>query len=268
VADAANRIATHYPGLAALNAANFLINRPLAPGTITSLYPVGNQFGPETKAFSDLSNPLPLPTQLGDIQVLVDDQVAPVYFVSPSQINFLMPMNAPANGTSEVQVMSKSSGQVLGIGPVSMNMASPALFTASSTGTGQVAALNQDPDPTCGKAPRCYVNSKTRPAARGSIISLYGTGQGFIQGAPPDGVPPQGPVATAQKPQVIIGTRFVGESDVQYSGLAPGLPGVWQINVRIPKFVAPGDSVIVAVVYDGIPSIDSRAIQTTIAVKE
>jgi uncharacterized protein (TIGR03437 family) len=58
------------------------------------------------------------------------------------------------------------------------------------------------------------------------------------------------------------------DADVLYSGLAPGLAGVWQIDVRIPEFVAPGDSVIVAVVYESVPSIDSQKMLTTIAVRQ
>ena len=268
VADAANRIAIYYPGLAALNGANFLADRPLAPGAIASVYPVGNQFGPEKKSFSDLTDPLPLPTLLGDTQVILNDQPVPLYFVSPTQINFLVPMSAPVTGSAELQIIRKSSGQVMAIGPVSMNAVSPALFTTSGTGNGQVLATNQDPDQKCGKAPTCYINSSTNPAARGSTISLYGTGEGYIPGAPPDGAISQTAVETPQKPKVIIGTRFVDDSDVQYSGLAPGLVGIWQINVTIPKIVAPGNSVPVAVVYGSMPSLEPQHILTTIAVKQ
>jgi uncharacterized protein (TIGR03437 family) len=37
-----------------------------------------------------------------------------------------------------------------------------------------------------------------------------------------------------------MGTAFVNDADVQFSGLAPQLVGVWQINVKVPQTVAPG----------------------------
>lgn len=263
VADGTNRVAIHFPGLAAINGAHFLANRALTPGVVASVYPLGNQFGSETKVFNELPNPVPLPTELADIQVLVDDRLAPLYFVSPGQINLMVPNAAPTSGTAEFQVVRKSTGQVLASGPVQMNVAAPALFTSAASGTGQVAALNEDNT----------VNSPTNRAARGSVIALFGTGQGPVAGAPPDGEPPSG-LVHADTPRVIIGSCFVDECgeagpQVQYSGLAPGLVGVWQINVRIPMATAPDAAVPVALLYKNIPSNggDPRRVDTTIAVK-
>lgn len=261
LADGSSRVAIHYPGMAAINGAHFLTGRALAPGMVASVFPLGSQLASETKAFSGSS----LPTELADTQVLVDDTPAPLYFVSPGQINLCVPANAPTSGTAEFQVVRKSTGQVLASGPVQMNVAAPALFTANATGNGQVMALNQD----------YSVNSSANPAARGSIISLYGTGQGVVAGAPADGEAPQGPVHTADLPRVIVGTCFVddcGESGqmVQYSGLAPGLVGVWQVNVKIPMATAPGGSVPIALLYKNIASTGGTParVSTTIAVKQ
>ena len=270
VADSTSRVAIYYPTLTAVNGAHFLANRPLTPGVVASVYPAGNRFGTETKVFTDLPNPLPLPTELADIQVLVNDTPAPLYFVSPQQINLFVPMNAPTSGTAEFQVLRKSTGQILGSGPVQMNVASPALFTANASGTGQAAALNQDNT----------VNSATNAAAPGTVVQFFGTGQGVVSGAPPDGDIPQGLVTTAEKPRVILGSCFIGEGtcggSVEYSGLAPGLVGVWQINIKLPDLVQPdpatGDfkRVPVIVYYKNIPSNggDPQRIHTTIAVKQ
>jgi uncharacterized protein (TIGR03437 family) len=248
VADAANRVALHYPGVAALNGANFVVGRALAPGAIASLYPLGIQFTQDTASFSQL----PLPRDLADLQVLVDDRPAPLFFVSPGQINFQVPMSTAQSGTVEVQVMRRSTGQTIAGGGLPMNVASPALFTAGSTGAGQVLAVNEDGTP----------NSKENPAKRGSVISLFGTGQGFIPNAPPDGEPAQGIIETPEKPRVIINTGFVEEADILYSGLAPGFVGLWQINVRIPMTVPPSSSVpngiLVVVLHKGIPSNNDR----------
>jgi uncharacterized protein (TIGR03437 family) len=53
---------------------------------------------------------------------------------------------------------------------------------------------------------------------------------------------------------VFINSDFVPDSDVQFSGLEAGFVGIWQIDVKVPANVPPGD-VIVYITYDGINSI-------------
>ncbi|MFN3323056.1 MAG: hypothetical protein ACK5AZ_06140 [Bryobacteraceae bacterium] len=256
IAEGINRVAIHYPGIALTNAANFL-QRPLSPGMIASLFPTGTKFADD----NHVAMALPLPTDLGDIQVLVNQQPVPLFFVGSGQINFLTPMNLPTSGEVEVEVVRKSIGQVLAAGRSTVDVASPALFTVTMNGTGQVAALNQDNS----------VNSASNPIARGQVIQMFGTGQGFVPGAPPDGHAPTGVTAAESRPDVFIGSRFVDPPDVQYWGLAPGLAGVWQINLRIPEFVLPGNEVLVLVRQRGIPSNNPQnpnQIRATIAVKQ
>jgi uncharacterized protein (TIGR03437 family) len=92
-----------------------------------------------------------------------------------------------------------------------------------------LAVINQDNS----------INDGTHPAKAGSIITLYGTGQGVVPNAPPDGTPATGQTPTLVNPRVFINTTEV-TSTVSYSGLAPTLVGVWQINVQVPKDVPPG----------------------------
>ena len=125
-----------------------------------------------------------------------------------------------------------------------IDAASPGLLTANGTGSGQVLATNQDRT----------INDAAHPAKAGAIISLFGTGQGLVDGMPSDGQPASTAVNTPQKPKVFINSDFVPDSDVEFSGLAPGYVGLWQINARVPASVPPGD-VIVFITYDGINSI-------------
>jgi sugar lactone lactonase YvrE len=88
VADASNRVVIHYPALLAVNGASQLIPTgttnpaPLAPGVIATLCPPlrsdlivacrpddANQFGTDSASYTDLPNPVPLPTVLADLQV-------------------------------------------------------------------------------------------------------------------------------------------------------------------------------------------------------
>ncbi len=225
-----------------------------------TLRPVtGASFGDQTQVFNEVAFP-PMTRTLGDVQVLVNASAVPLHYVSPTQINVLLPMSAPTSGTIEIQVVRASTGQILASYPVRMEVASPGLFTATGGITGQLAALNQDNT----------VNSASNPVQRGQVIQLFGTGQGYIPGAPADGEPAGGAVSTDVLPRIIMGTDFVADSDIQYSGLAPSAVGLWQINVRVPEKVAPGNSVLVVVVMRDIPSNNPQAptqIRTTIAVK-
>ena len=256
-----NRVAIYYPAMAAVNAANYVVSstRALSPGVIATLFPLGGTLAPEEKKFTDLPNPIPVPKTLGDVQLLFNDAPAPLYYVGPNQINFLVPMNAPTSGLADLVLQRASTGQVLAAGLMQMGEASPALFTANASGAGQVAALNQDNT----------VNSPTNAAARNEVIQLFGTGQGFVSGAPPDGELASGLVQTSDKPAVWIeGSTddrggYVPPDYVQYSGLAPSLVGVWQINVKIPDKTAPGSRII----YVMLKSIASSPPQTRISVK-
>ncbi|MEZ5355156.1 MAG: hypothetical protein R2762_21190 [Bryobacteraceae bacterium] len=263
IADGLNRIAVHYPTTVVVNGANYLPR--VTPGMVATLQSrqFNYSFTDLTRVFNELPNPVPIPTVIEDLEVLVDQRPSPIYFVSPFQINFLVPKDTSSNGAAEVLVQQPSTGRVVAATFVNMDVASPGLFTLNSTGTGQLAAINED---------GTINGSGTGLSAieRGKVITLFGTGPGKVEGAPPDGTPPSGAVPTNGLPRVIIGSQFVDPSDILYSGLAPGLVGVWQINVRVPITTAPSNAVIVAVVFNDIPSTNPQnptQIRTTIAVR-
>jgi uncharacterized protein (TIGR03437 family) len=226
VADVANRVVVHYVGLSALNSANYLTSRTfLAPNTITALYSLGGQFGAGMQSASSL----PLPTTMVAIQVQLNGTPLPLYYVSPSQINFLLPNNVPTSGTADLQVIRTDNGQVLGDTTINLNTEAPGLYTLNGAGTGQAAAINDDGT----------VNGPTNPIARTHVLQVFGTGIGFIQGAPSDGSATTGPMQTSSS---TVATINGIPCAVQYSGLAPGQVGVWQVNVYIDPLVVPTSS--------------------------
>ncbi len=281
VADNSNRVGFYFPGLQAVNGANFMTSRDLAPGMFAAICSPGsgcdpakriNYLGADTASASDLPNPLPLPTTLADLQVVINGSPAPIHYVSPGQINFYVPMSAPSGGTADLQVIQKSTGRIYAAGTVNMNTYSPGIYTLDFGTNRQAAVINSDGT----------VNSPTNPAARGSYISIYATGQGFVPNAPSDGSPaPSDPLLTTPfTPQVNINGKFpeeypVSQGDppagtfVQFSGLAPGFVGVWQINVFIPGAVPAGSQVPILVFAGSLPSNDfsQTAFRTVIAVK-
>ena len=224
VADGANRVIIYYPGLSPVNGASFLGGTVLAPGMISSLFSLGNtnQFGGQST--SAPAGKFPLPSTLNNVQVLFNGTAVPLFYAGPSQINFLVPAGAPQSGFIDLQVQDTTSGRVLGDSTIQMNAVFPGLFSDTGNGIGTVAALNQDNT----------INGPTNPATAGQIIQMFGTGQGFVAGAPADGYGATA-VQTATPPIVFIAGMPVDPSAVKYSGLAPGLSGVWQINVAIPN---------------------------------
>jgi uncharacterized protein (TIGR03437 family) len=275
VADAANRVEFYYPGLTWQNAASYL-TEPLAPGVLATIYPLGGTFGTNTANANQLPNPVPFPTLMAGTQVLFNGQPTPLLLISPGQINFMVPMSAPTTGTADVQVVVQSTGQILADGLVEMNTVSPAIFAGGLSncslagGKCRQAAVTNDADGT--------VNGPSNPAAAASYISIYATGQGFLQGAPPDGnIPQAGLVQTSVLPKVWINACYVDDSNctgetgvenVEFSGLSPQFPGVWQINVRIPKNTGPGAQVPIFIVMDNVTSQAApTGYITTIAIK-
>jgi uncharacterized protein (TIGR03437 family) len=270
LADYSHRLSFYFPGLQAVNGGSFLITRTLAPGMVASICAPGSNAGTPAACYTGstafgagtgtaAAANFPLNTTLADTQVLFNGTPTTLYYVSPAQINFVVPngQNAgdvPTSGTANLQVVRASTGQVLAAGSVPMNVASPGILQGVYTGTlRQAAVLNQDGTP----------NSGTNQAPRGSVIQIFATGAGFIPGAPPDGAPAQSPVSTPTTPNIIIGVCSVDDSsctgepsgNVKYSGVS-GFPGVWQINVRIPQNTAPGAQVPLFVGMDDIYSSD------------
>jgi uncharacterized protein (TIGR03437 family) len=90
----------------------------------------------------------------------------------------------------------------------------PGIFFDAASGMG--AILNANSTET----------TLQRPAPRGGHIEIYCTGLG------PVALGPDGLSRTTLQPQVTIGGVT---AQVTYSGLAPGFPGLYQVNVRAPQ---------------------------------
>jgi len=222
------------PGQLSGNAANFFGR--FAPGMLATIFSFPTApFGAQ------------------DVEVTVGGTPAPLMLVSPGQINFQVPRATPVDVFQEIQVSEVSTSQVLASWLFRIDAESPGLFTVDGSGSGQIAAVNQDGS----------LNNGANPAKAGSVVTLFATGQGFISGMPADGQPALTLIQTGETPQVFINSEFVPAGDVEYSGLAPGFAGLWQINVKIPSNVPPGN-VIVFITYGGINSLlDPNGIRRT-----
>jgi uncharacterized protein (TIGR03437 family) len=261
ISEAVNRVSFYYASLTFQNAASFSTVR-LAPGQLAYLYRLGRALETPTVSI----RPAPWPTTLETYQVLVDGTPAPIFQLVPGRIDFQVPRSTRTSGLAEVQIQ-RANGQIIAVGQVQMDRASPALFTAAQNGSGQVAAVNQDGT----------VNSPQNAAPRGSVISFYGTGVGVGENGlqpdyPPDGQAPGGLVRIPANAQFLRMVINGDNAEVQFTGLAPGFVGLWQINAVIPNSVPPGNAIPVGLFLYDIPSTQGPGnppvtLRTTIAVR-
>jgi len=217
-----------------VNAASYA--QPIAPGSIVSI------FGSNLAVATAVAVKTPLPAQLAGTWVTVNGIQAPLFFVSPGQINFQVSSSVPFSyaGFSTVEVIVTTAAGLSAPVEVPFNQTSPAVFTTDASGCGQAVALNVAPDGTYS------VNSALNSAAQGDYIVLFGNGFGTAEYAqPPDGVAPSG---AAQMPYA-GGGIVDGEplTLLSYFGLAPGLVGVDQANFQIPADTRDGCAVPVAI---------------------
>ncbi len=167
-----------------------------------------------------------LPMNYDGLQVLIGYYVASLLEIEADQITFLVPSDLPTSGSASIEIVQ--NGLVTSELNCPLQATVPAIITASGSGLGAAAALNQD-----GTA-----NSPSNPTAPGSIVSLYMTGLGLTNPAVYDGTVTINPGALEASIQVAFPDSF---ADILYAGPAPGLiSGVYQVNIRVPDLALVG----------------------------
>lgn len=212
------------PANGVLNAASFTTNFAVAPGAIVAI------FGSNLSVGSEPAPSSPLPTSLGQTSVTFNGVAAPLFYVSPGQINAQVPFSiSPGNVTLEVSrgTMTSTADKV------SVAAASPGIFIIDQTNqTGAIVHLNGS------------VVTASAPAVAGEYLSIYCTGLGPLNMPVQSGAagPTTAPLPqTLSTPAVTIGgTAAV----VAYSGLAPGFVGLYQVNVQVPAGLSAGNQQI------------------------
>jgi uncharacterized protein (TIGR03437 family) len=161
-----------------------------------------------------------LPTQLGATVVLLDGEPIPLFYVSPTQINAQIPVNAQVSLASiEVVNGAEVSNRV----EFPVSSASPGLPYYALNGANHVSAGNADNS----------VNSPSNPAAAGSLMTIYFTGVGPVTNPVASGMAaPVAPLSNAElEVTVTIGGQVLEPS---FTGLSPGSIGMAQVNVAVP----------------------------------
>jgi uncharacterized protein (TIGR03437 family) len=173
---------------------------------------------------------VPLPTTALTTTVTVNGELAPLFYVSPGQINAQMPEDIQA-GVATVIVKNGSSTS----NAVAVMMPATGTPGISTYGNNRAAVVNQDGS----------LNSTSAPAKVGDVLTAYFTGGGPVDAA--------GKVTSGDRSPAglswVTGTYSVTVGGVQsntinYMGLTPGSIGLYQANFVLPS-VAAGDHPVV-----------------------
>jgi uncharacterized protein (TIGR03118 family) len=169
-----------------------------------------------------------LPTQLNGAGVTVNGEAAAVSYVSPAQINFLVPTDIQSGAA---QIIVTNNG--LSSTAVSATMAStaPAFFTlgAADATTGNSFIAAEHANGSIAGPPSLVTGVTSTPFNAGETMVLYGTGFGATNPAAPNGTLPTVALPLTLLPTVTVGGK---PATVSFGGLTG--PGLYQFNVILP----------------------------------
>lgn len=206
-------------------------------------------FGIGLATSTQVATTVPLPTTLAGTTIKVRDsanveRLAPLFFVAPTQINYLIPAGTSA-GTATV-IITGGDGTVSGAVVEIANVA-PGIFVADASGRGVPAAnvLTYKPDGSSTSQSVARFDPATGrfvavPIDLGAVgdrvfLSLYATG--------------------ARKRSSLENVRAIVngvEAPIQYAGDQGGFVGLDQVNIELPRSLAGNGLVDVVLIVDGV----------------
>ena len=196
------------------NAAGGPVAGRVSPGELIALY--GPHIGPPAPVNATVDSAGFIPKTLGGVQVVIDNLLAPLLYVSDTQINAIVPFELPAGDSTAIQIVK--NGSATPTFRASADVTSPGIFLNPD---GSAAAINQDGT----------LNSQLNPAKSDSIVSIWVTGTGAVYAAQDGQV-----LTTAQDYYCCQVQANYQAADVLYAGASPGLvAGITQINFRVPE---------------------------------
>ena len=218
----------------------------LAPNSIVAA------FGSQLATGTALAPSTPLPTSLLTTRVLVSNIPAPLFFVSASQVNYLVPANTPPGDGEVVITTTQPNGdQIVSRGIVRIAPTGPSIFTIDANGGGAPVALvgrigatgsfSYDSSPPYRIDPANPARHIPAPIDAGTVerpayLILYGTG-----------------IRNAQANSIrgLIGGI---EIPIEYFGSVDSFAGLDQVNLRLPPSLRGRGLVDVTIVVNGVSS--------------
>jgi uncharacterized protein (TIGR03437 family) len=223
------------------DAASNISFRPLTPGNLITINGTLLSDGTATAPAA------PYGTSLGDTSVLIAGTLMPLAATGPNQVSAIVPYGIPVNAQQQVLVQRADTYSL----PVQVNLAaaSPAIFTTDGSQGMIVDAKGK-------------VIGPGNAAKVGDLITVYCTGLGELQQAVAAGSSGPATSATAVPVSLSIGGQA---AQIQFSGLAPQLVGIYFVQATMPPGVAAGDQVPVTLTSLGASPAVSPTV--TMAVK-
>jgi uncharacterized protein (TIGR03437 family) len=210
---------------------------PVVAGSVAAVFGSNLSIGQSSSMV-----PTPLPESLAQSSFVIGGVAAPLYFASPGQVNLQIPWELA--GQIQAAITATVAGVASNIQAVKLATFAPGVYSINMSGAGQGAILI---------APTAQLAAAGTPVLRGGYVAIFCTGLGPVSNRPATGSPALSvPLSySLTLPTVTIGG--VGAT-VTYSGLAPTLVGLYQVNALVPAGVLPGNAVPVIVSIGGATS--------------
>ncbi len=213
--------APSYSAASIVNAATYC-PEALAPNTLATLY--GENLSYTTRAITggDVRNGR-LPTVLPGtgVWVLVNNTPAFIYYVSPKQVNFLIPGNLLPGRVKLQLVRDGVAGRAV---EIRLRAAAPALFQLD--GATAIAT----------RADGSLVTWDS-PAQPGEMVILYATGLGETEPTTAPGSVPRvaARIRRLSEFRILLNGVVVEGKRIYYAGVTPGFGGLYQVNFWLPE---------------------------------
>jgi uncharacterized protein (TIGR03437 family) len=239
-----NAVVTIVRTVASVSAASFT-------GTALASESIVAAFGQSLATRVEVANTLPLPTTLAGTMVKVKDsagveRAAPLFFVAPGQINFLIP---PGTASGAAMITITSGDGAVSMGTVNIAAVAPGVFTANANGQGVAAAValrvradgsqSFEPVAVFDPARNQFIATPIDlgPGSDQVFLILFGTGVRF-----------------RSSPAAVTASIGGAGSEVLFAGAAEGFVGLDQINLRLSRALAGRGEVDVSLTVDGRPA--------------
>jgi len=217
----------------------------VAPGSWIEIY--GSNLATDTRGWTgaDFKNDIDAPTSLDGTSVTIGGQAAFVDYISPTQVNALIPSSvAPGTQPLTLTYPGGTTASVnLTVNPVEPGLLAPPNFNIG----GMQYVVAQFADGTYALPAGAIAGLPSRPAVPGDILVIYGIGFGPVKPDIPAGQLVGEANTLASDFHIFIGGE---ECQVQYDGLAPSYTGLYQFNIVVPN-VATGNQPLTLTV-DGV----------------
>ena len=210
-----------------VDGAAFLDHPPFSPGMAVTL------FGSLFTASQEVAIGLPLPEELSGVSVFYDNKAAPLFYVGPSQINFMIPLEADERRTLLMRLVTTGPGGLKYVSratPVQTVPAVPRVFMYQDI-SDKIMPIVTDTS--------WQLISADNPLKAGQYFTVFLTGLGKV-------IPEVVSGSEAPKGAEVINwptVRVNGiNAHVSFAGLTPGFAGLYQLNVVLPDKTVFGDA--------------------------